>query len=51
MKWIRYMLVKLANDHDQPHQHVQDHHPEVLGRLELQMVDHIKILSVIAALL
>ena len=33
------MLVSLAHDHVQPHQHVQDHHPEALGRLEVQMVD------------
>ena len=45
------MLVSLAHDHVQPHQHIQDHHPEVLGRLEVQMVDHVEILSVIAALL
>ena len=41
--------VQLAHDHVQPHQHVQGDHPEVLGRLEVQMVDHVKILEVIAA--
>ena len=42
--------VQLSHDHVQPHQHVQGDHPKVLGHLEVQMVDHVKILKVIAAL-